>query len=108
MLKCNTCKACVADGVSKMGLNVRLSDEYESKLSQILALTRMDKSQLTRKMIDEQWIALQAGKSFVERRGGHPKHLLNDSKVSSERTGRKATLANHFEERASRRQRAKS
>ncbi len=91
-----------------MSLNVRLDDEYESKLSQILAITRMDKSQLTRKMIDDQWVALQAGRSFVERRGGHPKHLLNDSSISSERGNRKAALANHFTDKASRRQGAKS
>ena len=41
-----------------MGLNIRLNDEYEKKLNQVLAITRLDKSQLTRKMIDEQWVAL--------------------------------------------------
>jgi len=91
-----------------MSLNVRLPQEYQSKLNQILAITRMDKSQLTRKMIDDQWVALQAGRSFVERRGGHPKHLLNDSTVSSERSKRKAALGAHFVEKASRRQKGKS
>ncbi len=91
-----------------MSLNVRLTVEYESKLSQILAVTRMDKSQLTRKMIDDQWVALQAGRSFVERRGGHPKNLLNDPTVSSERSSRKAALAAHFAEKASRRRKDKS
>ena len=85
-----------------LSLNVRLNDEYEEKLGQILALTRMDKSELTRKMIDEQWIALQAGKTFLQRRGGHPKYLLNDKNVSSERADRKKALADHFAEKAER------
>ena len=90
-----------------MSLNVRLPDDYESKLSQIMAITRMDKSQLTRKMIDDQWVALQAGRSFVERRGSHPKHLLNDPAVSSERSNRKVALAAHYTDKASRRRKVK-
>jgi hypothetical protein len=86
-----------------MSLNVKLDHEYEEKLIQILAITRMNKSQLARKMITDQWIALQADKSFVERRGGHPKRLLNDSTISSERSSRKIVLANHFIDKASRR-----
>ena len=87
-----------------MSLNVKLDHEYEAKLSQILAITKMNKSQLTRKMIDDQWVALQADKSFVERRGSRPTHLLNDFTISSERGSRKAALADHFIDKASRRQ----
>ncbi len=89
-----------------MSLNVRLNDEYEERLSQILVVTRMDKSELTRKMIDDQWLALQGGKTFVERRGGHPKYLLNDPTIGSERAARKVALASHFAEKAERRRKA--
>jgi hypothetical protein len=90
-----------------MSLNVRLNNEYEKRLGQILAMTRMDKSELTRKMIDDQWLALQAGRTFVERRGGHPKYLLNDPTKSSERVNRKAALGKHFAEKAEHRRKAR-
>ncbi|MBI4532533.1 MAG: hypothetical protein HY711_01190, partial [Candidatus Melainabacteria bacterium] len=57
-------------------LNVRLTDDDELKLTQILASTKMqNKSELIKRLINDQWTALQAGRTFIERRGGHPDHL---------------------------------
>jgi len=81
-------------------LNVRLGDEDERKLTQLLAVTRADRSTLVRKLINDQWVALQAGKSFVERRGGHPVNLLQSGDSNSQRDARKKGLSQHYEQRA--------
>jgi len=40
------------------------------------------------------WLTLQAGRTLVERRGGHPQHLLQDAPPDlSERHNRKAAIA---------------
>lgn len=86
-------------------LNVRLTDEDERKLGQVLAATKSaNKSDLIKRLINDQWVSLQAGKTFLERRGGHPTYLLSGSSDSSDRKSRKKSLADHYEKRAKRRQ----
>ena len=85
-------------------LNVRLDNEDELKLAQIAASAKtQNKSSLIKRMINDQWVALQAGRTFVERRGGHPEHLLAGSSTSSSRDSRKSELAKHYKSRASHR-----
>jgi hypothetical protein len=84
-------------------LSVRLSAEDEKKLEQILAVTQGDRSELVRKLITDQWLALRAGQTFVERRGGHPSNLLHGTGGNSSRERRKAKMAMEFESRAKRR-----
>lgn len=83
-------------------LNVRLSEEDEKKLDEILTKTKMDRSSLVRKMIADQWMALQLGKTFVERAGGHPKHLLNGPGNLSDPKVQKAEIAKALEEKRAR------
>lgn len=89
-------------------LNVRLSDEDELKLAQILATAKtQSKSDLIKRMINDQWVALQAGLTFVERRGGHPEHLLTGSGTNSSRASRKGILSKHYASKAARRRKLK-
>ncbi len=85
-------------------LNVRLNEEDERKLEQVLSsMKTSNKSELVKRLINDQWIALQAGKTFLERRGEHPKYLLSETESSSERASRKDKLSKHYDERAQRR-----
>jgi hypothetical protein len=63
-------------GISKkyLMLTVRLDEETKQQLADILAHEKTEKSELIRRLIRERWLALQAEKTIVERRGGHPQH----------------------------------
>ena len=85
-------------------LNVRLNEEDEQKLEQVLSsMKTSNKSELVKRLINDQWTALQAGKTFLERRGEHPKHLLSETDSSSDRNARKTIVSEHYEDRAERR-----
>ena len=75
-------------------LTVRLDEETEQQLADILAHEKTDKSELIRRLIHLRWLSLQAGRTVVERLGGHPKHLLQDAPQDlSERANRKKAIA---------------
>lgn len=76
-------------------LTVRLDEETEQQLRDILAHEQdTNRSELIKRLIRERWLTLQAGRTLVERRGGHPQHLLqNDPPDLSERPSRKAAIA---------------
>lgn len=75
-------------------LTVRLDEETEARLADILAHDKTDKSELIRRLIDERWLALQSGKQTVlERLGGPPQHLFNGPPDLSERKTRKRAIA---------------
>lgn len=85
-------------------LNVRLNEEEERKLGQVLSSMKVtNKSELVKRLINDQWIALQAGKTFLERRSEHPKYLLSETTTNSDRQPRKDAIAKHYDERAQRR-----
>ncbi|WP_445631458.1 hypothetical protein [Nostoc sp. DSM 114167] len=86
----------------KVMLSVRLDEETERQLADILAHEQTDKSELIRRLIAERWLTLQAGKTLVERRGGHPEHLLQDAPTDlSERSNRKKAIAQYLNKRHS-------
>lgn len=75
-------------------LTVRLDEETEVRLADILAHEKTDKSELIRRLIDERWLALQSDKQTVlERLGGPPQHLFDGPPDLSERQTRKRTIA---------------
>ncbi len=84
-------------------LTVRLDPETEQKLAEILAHERIaNRSELIKRLIQERWLTLSLDKTFVERRGGHPQHLLQDSPPDlSERANRKRAIAEHLQQRHS-------
>lgn len=90
-----------------MTLSVRLDAEENDKLDQIVrTLQASDRSSAVRALIEEKWRSLQEHKSFVQRRGGHPVHLLHGSKHSSERDVRKSTVSESLLAKVARRKRS--
>ena len=84
-------------------LSVRLDEETEQQLRDILAREKdTNRSELIKRLIRERWLTLQVGKTLVERRGGHPQHLLQDAPADlSERHNRKAAIAEYLKKRHS-------
>lgn len=86
-------------------ISVRLDEETSGKLEEIMVRTGVtNQSELIKRLINERWIALAPGKTFLERRGDHPKYLLQDAAPDlSQRGVRKKVVAEHYKERQSRR-----
>ena len=84
-------------------ITITLEAESERQLVEILALEKdVDQSELVKCLIRERWLALNADRTFVERRGGHPQHLLqNVSPDLSRRTTRRQAIADHFKQQQS-------
>ncbi|MBC7997655.1 MAG: hypothetical protein IAF58_06920 [Leptolyngbya sp.] len=62
-----------------------------------------NQSDVVRMLINEKFESLQAEKTLVERRGGHPQHLLNGAPNLSERSSRKSALSEKLSAKAARR-----
>lgn len=85
-------------------ISIRLSAQDGDKLAQLLIATQSkSQSDLIRKLINDQWVAMQAGRTFVERRGGHPENLLRGNPNDSERSRRKSEVGKLISERATKR-----
>jgi hypothetical protein len=82
-------------------LTVRLDEETERRLAELLAHAKdTNRSELIKRLIRERWLSLQLGKTIVERRGGHPQHLLEDAPPHlSERSNRKQAIADYLQQR---------
>ena len=87
-------------------VTAKFSEDDDRKLMEICNALRIDKSDALRRSIHQTWLALQLGRSFIERAGGHPQFLLNsgDSKAS-QRSNRKAKIDAILEKKKNRRQR---
>jgi hypothetical protein len=80
-------------------LTVRLDEETQRQLADILAHEKTDKSELIRRLIAERWLNLQADRTLVDRRGGHPQHLLQDAPSDlSERANRKKAIDQYLKQ----------
>jgi hypothetical protein len=84
-------------------LTVRLDPETEQKLADIIAHERdVNRSSLVKRLIVERWLTLNLDTTFVERRGGHPQHLLQDAPSDlSERSTRKQAISDYLNQRHS-------
>jgi hypothetical protein len=82
-------------------LTVRLDPETEQQLAEILVHEKdVNHSDLVKRLIRERWLTLNIDVPFVERRGGHPQHLLPDASPDlSERANRKQSIADHLQQR---------
>jgi hypothetical protein len=82
-------------------LTVRLDPRTEQQLAELLAHSKnTNRSELIKRLIHERWLSLQLGKTLVERRGGHPQHLLEDAPSNlSERSNRKQAIADYLQQR---------
>jgi len=88
----------------KAMLNVALNDEAERYLVEILAQEKTTSNELLQRLLHQHWQNLQPRRTFLERRGGHPQHLLNGPDDLSDRDVRKQIIAEHIEQRHERRQ----
>lgn len=84
-------------------LTVRLDPDTEQQLAEILAHEQgVNRSELIKRLIRERWLTLSLDSTFVERRGGHPQHLLKDASPDlSERSTRKQAIADYLKQRNS-------
>lgn len=84
-------------------LTVRLDLETEQQLAEILAHEKdTNRSDLVKRLIRERWLTLNLNIPFIERRGGHPQHLLADAPPDlSERANRKQAIADYLKQRNS-------
>jgi hypothetical protein len=82
-------------------LSVRLDEETERQLADIMAHEHTsNRSELIKRLIKERWLAMLALKTIVERRGGHPQHLLQDAPADlSERENRQEAIASYLQQR---------
>ncbi|HEY9679360.1 MAG TPA: hypothetical protein V6C76_15235 [Drouetiella sp.] len=88
-----------------MTLTVKLAEQEQLRLEAIATALKANQSDAIRIIINEKFDSLQASKTIVERRGGHPQHLLNGSADTSERANRKATIAKKLQAKAAKRAR---
>lgn len=86
-----------------MTLTVKLADQEQIRLEAIAAAMKANQSDVVRALINEKFEALQADKTLVERRGGHPQNLLDGRADLSERTQRKDIIAQHLVSKVKRR-----
>lgn len=82
-------------------LTVRLDEETEARLAEILAHEKTDRSELIRRLIAERWLSLQAGKQTVAERLEREPHLFDGPPDLSERSARKRYIAKRLLEKNS-------
>ncbi|ACK68458.1 conserved hypothetical protein (plasmid) [Rippkaea orientalis PCC 8801] len=81
-------------------LSINLDKETESYLAEIITKENITSEELLKQLIYQHWQTLQPRQTLVERRGGHPKHLLEDAPDDlSLRENRKNIVANYIKNR---------
>lgn len=81
-------------------LSIELDQETEAYLVEILGTEKTTSEKLIKRLVKERWLSLQPRQTIVERRGGHPEHLLEDAPPDlSERANRKKAIAAYLEKR---------
>ncbi|MBD2104465.1 hypothetical protein [Leptolyngbya sp. FACHB-261] len=56
--------------------NINLDEQTEQQLADLVAYAQTDESSLLQSLIQERWLAMQPGRSVIERLGGLPRHRL--------------------------------
>lgn len=86
-------------------LNISLDEDTEKYLVEILAQENTTSSELLKRLLREHWQTLQPRKTFLERRGGHPQYLLQDSPDDlSDRDARQKYIAEYLQDHERRQQ----
>ena len=81
-------------------LSIQLNRETEAYLAEIIAKEKITSEELLKQLIYDRWQALQKSQTIVERRGGHPNHLLQDAPPDlSLRENRKRAVAEYIKKR---------
>jgi hypothetical protein len=89
-------------------LNIELDPQTAAYLAEILQQENTTPDELIQGLIRQHWLGLPnrtlANRTLVERRGGHPEHLLQTAPPDlSEREARKQAIAQHLSQRQARR-----
>lgn len=80
-----------------MTLTVKLDNQDRDRLEVLKAFMKVsNQSEAVRKLINDRFTELQAGKTLMERRSGHPQHLMPGGAGLSERANRKTAVAKHI------------
>jgi hypothetical protein len=80
-------------------LNLNLDEEAEHYLIDIVAAEQTTSSELIKQLLRTRWLALQTPRSFLERRGESPRHLLDGAADLSDRDVRKQKIADYLQQR---------
>lgn len=81
-------------------LNIELDKETEAYLVEILGREKTTSDELIKRLVKDRWLSLQPRQTIVERRGGHPEHLLEDAPPDlSERANRKKAISDYLQKR---------
>ncbi|QLE59913.1 hypothetical protein [Nostoc sp. TCL26-01] len=81
-------------------LSINLDQETESYLTEIIAQENTTSEELLKKLIYQHWQTLKPRQTLVQRRGGHPQHLLQDAPADlSLRENRKKIVAEYIQNR---------
>ncbi len=80
-------------------LSVNLDAEAEQYLVAILSAEKTNSSELIKRLLRTQWLALNPGQTFLERRGAAPQNLLNGPADLSDRAVRKQAIADYLQQR---------
>ncbi|MBO0351348.1 hypothetical protein J0895_20160 [Phormidium pseudopriestleyi FRX01] len=71
-------------------VNIELDPETKACLLEILARGKITRDELIKPLVKEHCLSLQPRQTILQRRGGHPEHLLEDAPPGlSERANRK-------------------
>ena len=77
-----------------MGLiALRLDPETEARLAEIQVYEQVDRSETIRRIINQRWLNLQAGKQTVAERMGREPHLFDGPPDLSDRNARSRYIA---------------
>lgn len=78
-------------------LSINLDKQTETYLAEIIIKENKTSEELLRELIYQHWQTLQPPQTLAQRRGGHPKHLLQDASPDlSLRENRKVMVKNRI------------
>jgi hypothetical protein len=81
-------------------LSINLDRETEAYLAEIIAQENSTSEELLKRLIHQHWQTLKPRQTLAQRRGGHPKDLLQDaSPNASLRENRKQIILEHIQNR---------
>jgi hypothetical protein len=85
-------------------VSITIDGEAEKYLAEILVQEETTDTELIQRLLQQHWQTIQPRKTFLERRGGHPRHLLQGPGNLSDRDVRKRLIAEHVQQRHEQRQ----
>jgi hypothetical protein len=79
-------------------LNLNLDEDVEHYLFKIVAAEQTSSSELIKQLLRTRWLALKTPRSFLERHGESPQHLLDGAADLSDLDLRKQRIADYLQQ----------